>query len=87
MTAQQILQGAAGVAAVLAFAYLAWAYLQLRRVERARQRDVDERVAAIAGLPAPDELPRARDLTKADRRRMTVRTTPRAHKRRDGRWG
>lgn len=64
---------AAGAAPVLTFA---------RRRSRRRDEDlVRARIRELNALPAPDELPQARDLTKAEQRHLRGRAHPIAHKR------
>lgn len=60
------------------------------RDRRARARalaDVEARVAELDALPAPVELPQARQPTKAELRAQRGRRHPIARKRRNGRWG
>jgi hypothetical protein len=64
---------AAGAAPVLLFA---------RRRARRRNDDlVRSRIRELKALPAPDELPQARDLTKAEQRHLRGRAHPIARKR------
>lgn len=52
-----------------------------RRLDHGDQRATQRRLAELQALPAPDELPRAADLTKAQRRHLRGRAHPIAHKR------
>lgn len=57
------------------------------RLEHRRAQELAQaRIAELAQMPAPDELLKAPDMTRADRRRLTIRTR-RPRKRRTGRWG
>lgn len=58
-----------------------------RRAQHHAQATVRKRLDDVAAMPAPDELPRADDVTKATRRRMTRRTHPVPRKRGSRRWG
>lgn len=65
--------------------------LLTQRRRRRSQRDAAEVVRArlddVAALPAPDELPRARDLTMGEVRQLRARRHPVPHKRGSRRWG
>jgi cbb3-type cytochrome oxidase subunit 3 len=64
----------------LAIAATLRAYSPRRRADRDAEHAA-ARIAAIAAMPEPDELPRARDLTRAERRRLRWRSHPIARKR------
>lgn len=83
------LQVLALAGAAIAFWLLTGGYGQLRdrRARRLSRRDVEARVAELQARPAPEALPRARDLTKAEVRALRGRRHPIARKRRTGRWG
>lgn len=57
-----------------------------RRIKRAPEDLARRRIDELAAMPAPDELYRAPDVTKATRRRMTLQQR-RPRKRRNGSWG
>lgn len=62
----------------------------VRRVRAANRELVEAKLAEVRELNAPDELPRAPDPTPGTVRRARQsrgRRTPRARKRRTGRWG
>lgn len=65
---------------------LAWPALppvRRRRLERDDQLAAQRRIAELRKLAdvTPDDLPRARDLTRGERRRLTYRRHPIARKR------
>jgi hypothetical protein len=77
--------GSIGVAGVLIVDVLP--RLRDRRARARALADVEARVAELDALPAPVELPQARQPTKAELRAQRGRQHPIARKRRDGRWG
>lgn len=52
-----------------------------RRLDHGEHRVTQRRIAELQALPAPDELERAPDLTKAQRRHLRGRGHPIARKR------
>ena len=69
------------IAIVALAAYAASGAPQARRRQRQEAAVVARRIAELRALPAPDELPRARDLTAGERRALRRRQHPIARKR------
>jgi septation ring formation regulator EzrA len=69
------------VVAIAVLAVLAVTIGPARRRQRQSQEVAARRIAELRALPAPDELPRAPDLTAGQRRALRRRQHPIAHKR------
>lgn len=78
--------GAGAILALGLLAISARSLLQRRRVARAIA-DVERRMEELARQRSPDELPRADDVSKSTRRRMTRRDAPVLRKRGSRRYG
>lgn len=76
-----MIAGTIAVLVVVAFVLMLPVRGRAARLEADDAEAARRRIAAIAAMPAPDELPRARDVTRAERRRFTYRRHPIAHKR------
>lgn len=59
---------------------------QAAPIERLQTPELEQLLAKTSALPAPDELPQARDLTQGERRRLRGRQHPIGHKRDGKRW-
>lgn len=62
-------------------------FVRRRRAQRHAAAVVRRRLDDVAALPAPDEIPRARDLTKGEVRQLRGRQHPVPRKRGSRRYG
>lgn len=62
-------------------------YLRRRRARQVDELTVRRRIDDLRTMPAPDELPRARDLTPGEVRQLRGRKHPVPRKRGSRRWG